>query len=205
MPVISLRMKYLPHKNTDDPDYEPLLIDGPVNDENKAPEINKEVLDQRKRRTRKKVAEPKDWEKNKNKALRMVGTEYLGYQKTKDGNGKQTIKLENNRDIYKNYYDRNAVIKKEFGEKDNKVIQEGKTWQPAKVTKKLDTPRSYIVQKQNGKLLRRNSSHIRPSRGHHQLRKDLADFDHTHTTEDNVRDKDIVEPIKTLMSSTTNN
>ncbi|CAG9766120.1 unnamed protein product [Ceutorhynchus assimilis] len=54
----------------------------------------------------------------------------------------------------------NAVIRKEFGENDYVVIQEGKTWLPAIVTKKLDTLRSYIVQ--------RNSSHIRPSRGHHQ-------------------------------------
>lgn len=114
-------------------------------------------------------------------------------------------KLEKNRDVYKNYYDRTAMIRKEFEEKDNVVIQEGKTWQPAIVTKKLDTPRSYIIQKQNGNFLRRNSSHIRPSRGHYQLRKDLSDFDHDHTTEDNSQDKDIVDQTETLTSPTNNN
>ncbi|XP_031353678.1 uncharacterized protein K02A2.6-like [Photinus pyralis] len=86
-------------------------------------------------------------------------------------------KLEGQREIYRNYYDRHAMKRREFQEKDNVVVQHGKTWEPAVITRKLETPRSYIVQQNNGRYVRRNSSHIRPSRGHHDMKQDFLDFE----------------------------
>ncbi|XP_030745261.1 uncharacterized protein K02A2.6-like [Sitophilus oryzae] len=80
----------------------------------------------------------------------------INYEKEKE-------KLEQKRQEYKSYYDRSVRERKEFEEGENVVVKEGRIWEPGKIIRKLEEPRSYIVQKENGNEIRRNSSHLRQS------------------------------------------
>jgi hypothetical protein len=62
------------------------------------------------------------------------------------------------------YYDRNAKDRKPFGQGDNVLIKDGKSWKRGKVVSKFHTPRSYTVSDEGGTILRRNSLHLKHSR-----------------------------------------
>ncbi|CAI6370294.1 unnamed protein product [Macrosiphum euphorbiae] len=69
-----------------------------------------------------------------------------------------------NQQKQKIYYDRNAVKKEIAYNKGDKIyVQNYKTqiWEKGEIVEKLKTPRSYKVQMENGKILRRNVIHIR--------------------------------------------
>lgn len=60
------------------------------------------------------------------------------------------------------YYNQHAKARKDFGEEDKVLIQRAdKTWEPAKVVRKCDQPRSYIVSDSTGNCKRRNQFHLR--------------------------------------------
>ena len=65
------------------------------------------------------------------------------------------------------YYDRTAVSKPELKEGENVRLynKDSKSWEPATVLQKAQTPRSYIVQRETGGMpLRRNRQHLKPTR-----------------------------------------
>ena len=63
----------------------------------------------------------------------------------------------------KKYYDKHSKVRKDFtpGEKVFVQNHRNKTWTPATVVKKHPTPRSYIVENEEGKTYRRNSSFLK--------------------------------------------
>ncbi|KAK9719387.1 hypothetical protein QE152_g22683 [Popillia japonica] len=89
------------------------------------------------------------------------------------------IGLEEVKTRQKEYYNKGAKERKEFEsgdlvalrEKERKefesgdlvALRENKIWIPGKIVEKHNTPRSYIVKDQSGKVLRRNSSHLKKS------------------------------------------
>lgn len=76
------------------------------------------------------------------------------------------VKLKSYQEKYKTYHDKQAKINPMNYVPDQNVIikrYNDKTWAPGKVVGLADTPRSYIVQDDTGKLLRRNSYHLKHS------------------------------------------
>lgn len=61
------------------------------------------------------------------------------------------------------YYDVHAKRLPEFHAGDMVRMQSGDKWKPAVVLKQLDQPRSYLVRSPEGKKLRRNGKHLRPT------------------------------------------
>lgn len=104
--------------------------------------------------------------------------------------------MEKNREIYKNDDDKTAANRKEFREDANVMIQEGKRRQPAVISKKLATPNSYLLQKENGSFPRRNSSHIRPSLNKHDIAQEFHIWMSHHKPE-------VIEQTKTQANSQT--
>lgn len=62
------------------------------------------------------------------------------------------------------YYDRNARQRESIVPGDEVVVKRGKTWEPAKVINKANTPRSLIIETDGGQTLRRNMIHLRKSK-----------------------------------------
>lgn len=60
------------------------------------------------------------------------------------------------------YYDRNAKPRKELTQP-NVVYKKDGVWKPAKIIGKGAGPRSYLIEEENGRVLRRNTFHLRPS------------------------------------------
>lgn len=52
--------------------------------------------------------------------------------------------------ITKSYYDQQAHERKDFKPNQDIVMQKGKIWVPARVLNKHESPRSYMVEAQNG-------------------------------------------------------
>ena len=70
-------------------------------------------------------------------------------------------KLEEKQAKQKRYYDRGSRQLPVVREGEKIRVQLQNKWKPAVMTKKLETPRSYIVQTSTGQKLRRNRHHIR--------------------------------------------
>lgn len=60
----------------------------------------------------------------------------------------------------KQYFDRDARDLKPLSDGDSVRYRVGKTWEPAVVTGRHSTPRSYLITTQNGQPLRRNRRHL---------------------------------------------
>ena len=73
------------------------------------------------------------------------------------------LKLHENNANTAAYYNRNTHRRGNLGLGDRIVVKRGKTWEPAKITKHADTPRSFIIQTDNESELRRNTIHLRKS------------------------------------------
>ncbi len=71
---------------------------------------------------------------------------------TEDLKGRQTR--------YKQYYDRSAKKLPSLEAGEGVRISKGRYWQPAIVERKHETPRSYVVQTQDGQTYRRNRRHL---------------------------------------------
>jgi hypothetical protein len=70
-------------------------------------------------------------------------------------------KLEERQDKQKRYYDRGTRELSKLEAGDTVRVHNGRSWEPAVVTSKYDTPRSYGVITSQGQELRRNRSHLR--------------------------------------------
>ncbi|KAK9720571.1 hypothetical protein QE152_g22006 [Popillia japonica] len=57
----------------------------------------------------------------------------------------------------------NAKSRAEFKRGEDVVLRKEKEWVPARIEKKLDNPRSYLVKDEDGKVYRRNSVFLRKS------------------------------------------
>ena len=69
-------------------------------------------------------------------------------------------KLEDKKNVQKKYYDRNTVQLPEIKEGDTVRVQKSdKTWELAKVVRKTEKPRSFIVKTKTGEI-RRNRKHL---------------------------------------------
>lgn len=80
-------------------------------------------------------------------------------------------KMTNNRNKQKYYYDRNAKSQNQFKEGQSVRYQESGKWKKAMITKKCDTPRSYILENEHGQSYRRNSKNIRNSNENFEFNK----------------------------------
>lgn len=71
--------------------------------------------------------------------------------------------IQNKRRVNKKYYDRNAFVRREFSKGDSVMIRNNfeKCWVPGEIVDVSDTPRSYFVRDNRGRVLRRNSSFLR--------------------------------------------
>ncbi|XP_072380845.1 uncharacterized protein [Diabrotica undecimpunctata] len=110
---------------------------------------------------------------------RVLRSKLPSNKKHKDVNLKEEWeKLEAKRNEYKNYYDRNTKVRREIVPGENVGVREGREWRPGKILEKIDeAPRSYLVQKENGEVVRRNSYHLRPSLVKAEIKKN-TDFAH---------------------------
>lgn len=72
-------------------------------------------------------------------------------------------KLQKNQMKYEKYYNRNAHNRETISPGESVCVQRGKIWETAKVLRKSDTPRSYVVRTTNDQVLRRNMTHLRKS------------------------------------------
>ena len=70
------------------------------------------------------------------------------------------IMLKQRQQKQKMYYDKSAKDMKPLEPGDSVRYRHGKTWEPAVVVNKHDSPRSYIISTENGQSLRRNRKHI---------------------------------------------
>ena len=68
--------------------------------------------------------------------------------------------LQKNKDKQKYYYDKHAKTLKPLKPHDQVRMSHGNKWVPATVISTASTPRSYIVQTQDGHTYRRNRRHI---------------------------------------------
>ncbi|CAI6377683.1 unnamed protein product [Macrosiphum euphorbiae] len=63
---------------------------------------------------------------------------------------------------YKSNYDKTATKKEtQFKPNTNILIQNNKVWLPGKVIAKANAPRSYLVENNNGTIIRRNTKHLK--------------------------------------------
>jgi RNase H-like domain found in reverse transcriptase/Reverse transcriptase (RNA-dependent DNA polymerase)/Integrase zinc binding domain len=77
----------------------------------------------------------------------------------KPNNVKQN--LQNIKGQQKHYADRNTVNRKKLVPDTNVLVQKGpRNWIPGVIVKEADSPRSYVIRKPDGKLIRRNSQHV---------------------------------------------
>ncbi|XP_050517143.1 uncharacterized protein K02A2.6-like [Diabrotica virgifera virgifera] len=62
-------------------------------------------------------------------------------------------------------YDQTAISRKKFETGNNVLVQDGrsKLWSPAKIVQPCQVPRSYVIQKSDGRFLRRNTFQLRKS------------------------------------------
>ena len=63
----------------------------------------------------------------------------------------------------KQYHDRGSKALKPLKIGENVVMQHKEMWRPATVTEKHPSPRSYVVENENGQHYRRNRRHLRPT------------------------------------------
>jgi len=70
-------------------------------------------------------------------------------------------KLEEKKAKQKKFYDQGSKIQSELKEGERVRVQVESKWKPAVIEEKLQTPRSYILQMENGQRVRRNRQHIR--------------------------------------------
>ena len=63
----------------------------------------------------------------------------------------------------KQYHDRGSKALKPLKIGENVVMQHKEVWRPATVTEKHPSPRSYVVENENGQHYRRNRRHLRPT------------------------------------------
>ncbi|GBL76964.1 hypothetical protein AVEN_12633-1 [Araneus ventricosus] len=59
------------------------------------------------------------------------------------------------------YYDKQAHVRPEFISGKRVMVRVSTQWEPAVIVKKHSTPGSYLVKNKNGKIVRRNTCHIR--------------------------------------------
>lgn len=62
----------------------------------------------------------------------------------------------------KSYYDKNSKVKKCF-KTPNVVYRKDGLWKPAQIVGKAKGPRSYLIREENGRILTRNSHHLKQS------------------------------------------
>ncbi|KAK9717576.1 Integrase core domain [Popillia japonica] len=93
------------------------------------------------------------------------------YQRTAIPTNENLLKIKEQRNVeigleevksrQKEYYNKGAKERKEFESGDLVALRENKIWIPGKIIEKHNAPRSYIVKDQSGRVLRRNSSHLK--------------------------------------------
>jgi RNase H-like domain found in reverse transcriptase/Reverse transcriptase (RNA-dependent DNA polymerase)/Integrase zinc binding domain len=64
-------------------------------------------------------------------------------------------------DSQKRFFDRTAISLKPLKDNDNILVRKEKVWEPAKVLNRHSAPRSYIIQTEQGSVLRRNRRDLR--------------------------------------------
>ena len=90
--------------------------------------------------------------------------------------------LEKTKENQKKYHDRHASKDMKELEPGTKVHMQpwtnSKVWKPATVVKHHHTPKSYVVQTEDGRKYRRNSQHLRvcPAPGHGAVNAELPSF-----------------------------
>lgn len=62
----------------------------------------------------------------------------------------------------KEFYDKSAKPRAEFKKNQNVLFRNNEKWQEGKITAKHDTPRSYVIERTDGRVYRRNTRHMRP-------------------------------------------
>lgn len=67
------------------------------------------------------------------------------------------------------YYNRQAHQREPIMTGERVVYRKGKTWERAKVVDKANTPRSFIIETENNRVLRRNMIHLRKSKHSDQM------------------------------------
>ncbi|GBL82297.1 Uncharacterized protein K02A2.6 [Araneus ventricosus] len=73
------------------------------------------------------------------------------------------------RDKSKHYYDKQAHGRPEFNEGESVLFWVNNHWEPAEIIKKYKTPRSYLIRTEKGRILRRNSFHLKHCKNPFQL------------------------------------
>ncbi|GBM17921.1 hypothetical protein AVEN_111075-1 [Araneus ventricosus] len=73
------------------------------------------------------------------------------------------------RDKSKHYYDKQAHGRPEFNEGESVLFWVNNHWEPAEIIKKYKTPRSYLIRTEKGRILRRNSFHLKQCKNPFQL------------------------------------
>jgi hypothetical protein len=70
--------------------------------------------------------------------------------------------LKNNKGQQKHYAHRSSVNRQILVPYTNVLVQKGpRNWIPGVIVKEADSPRSYVIRKPDGKLIRRNSQHVK--------------------------------------------
>lgn len=94
---------------------------------------------------------------------------YVSPKLLENQNNSAIIKeLQHIEDTRKKYYDKTAVHRDEFTKNQHIWFQRNnKQWTPGKIIDKHSAPRSYMIQDDNGRVLRRNSFHIRKDLNKH--------------------------------------
>lgn len=78
-------------------------------------------------------------------------------------------KLLEKQNLTKKYHDLHTKERKQFKEGETVLEKVGKTWKPAKILYKHNTPRSYVIINNNKNIVRRNSSHLKTTKTQFQV------------------------------------
>lgn len=87
--------------------------------------------------------------------------------------------LESERQTQKHYYDQGSRIRPEVDPGDKVIVQnqQTNTWDSGTVIARADTPRSVIVEKKNGDIIRRNEKHLRKTTASVPVKPDVVSDD----------------------------
>ncbi|XP_029055276.2 uncharacterized protein K02A2.6-like, partial [Osmia bicornis bicornis] len=100
--------------------------------------------------------------------------------------------IEKRQKIYKYYHDRNCKPRHSLNVGEDAVIfnKNNKKWESAKILQKHRSPRSYILQNQNGNVIRRNSVHLKKSYNEYKRIQEQDHWDQLQDTDCNRASND---------------
>ena len=99
----------------------------------------------------------------------------------------------------KQYHDRGSKAPKPLKIGENVVMQHKEMWRPATVTEKHPSPRSYVVENENGQQYRRNRRHLRPTPARSQSETTSTPS----TSDQDARENDTTTTTPTQLTTTT--